>query len=117
MKRIVSLVLLVMAALFVGVAAVAADPGSKNPYRDVIVNVDCEGEAHDYELLYTVGLSPWFDPDGSTVAAGPTRVEMEVNGQWVLRFELPGKGVPTTFCTWTRGESNFKGDVQFAPPH
>lgn len=117
MKRTALLVLLVIVVMVASVGVVAADPGPRNPYRDVITNVNCEGETHDYEMLYTVGLSPWFDPDGSTVAAGPTRVEMEVDGQWVLRFELPGKGVPTTFCTWTRGETHFRGDVQFAPPH
>jgi hypothetical protein len=115
MKRVVSVIFFLILVMSVGV--VAADPGPNNPYRDMIVNVDCEGEQHDYDLLYTVGLSPWFDPQGTVVAPGPTRVEIEVNGQWILRFELPSDHVPTIYCEWTRGEDNFRGDVQFAPPH
>lgn len=119
MKRIISIVLLVTAVLLLGVGIVAADPGPHNPYRDVIVNVDCEGTAHDYEMLYTVGLSPWFDPNGSAVATGPTRVEVENrNGQWELRFAMPDQQqVPTIYCEWTRGDTNYRGDIQFAPPH
>jgi hypothetical protein len=119
MKRMVPIFFFLIFVMSVGVAA--ADPGPKNPYRDMIVNVDCEGETHDYDMLYTVGLSPWFDPQGTVVAPGPTRVWiwMEVDGQWqwVLRFALPTEHVPTIECTWTRGADHFRGDVQFAPPH
>ncbi|MFN2137520.1 MAG: hypothetical protein ACK2UK_16280 [Candidatus Promineifilaceae bacterium] len=113
MKPIVPILFVLALAMSVGVAA--ADPGPNNPHRDMIVNVDCEGEAHDYDTLYTVGLSPWFDPAGSTVAPGPTRVEKEVNGQWIQIFALPSEHVPALYCEWTRGEDNYRGDVQFAP--
>lgn len=112
MKRIVPLLFLLSFVMSVGV--VAADPGPNNPYRDMIVDVDCDGEDHDYDLLYTVGLSPWFDPQGVVVAPGPTRVEIEVDGEWILRFELPSQKVPTIYCEWTRGADHFRGDVQFA---
>ena len=115
MKRIAFFIAVLV--FLMGTGIVAADPGPKNPYRNMIVNVDCKGEDHDYDLLYTVGLSPWFDPEGTTVATGPTRVEMEVDGEWVLRFALPEQNIPTIFCTWTRGSDNFRGDIQFAPPN
>ena len=115
MKRLVPLIVLSILVLSIGVAA--ADPGPKNPHRDMIVDVDCFGEEHDYDMLYTVGLSPWFDPQGTLVAPDPTRVEVEVNGEWVLRFELPTENVPTRYCEWTRDDVNFRGDVQFAPLH
>ncbi len=115
MKRIVFFIAVLV--FLMGTGVVLADPGPNNPYRDMIVNVDCEGEDHDYDLLYTVGLSPWFDPAGTTVATGPTRVETEVDGEWVLRFALPAQNIPTVFCTWSRGSDNFRGDIQFAPPH
>jgi hypothetical protein len=114
MKRLVSIIFVIVLLLVVG--TVAADPGSNNPYIDAITNVDCDGSDHDYDLLYTVGLSPWFDPDGTTVSPGPARVEMEVDGEWELLFALPDQGIPTIFCTWTRDTNHFRGDVQFAPP-
>jgi hypothetical protein len=83
----------------------------------MIVNVDCDGGDHDYEMLYTVGLSPWFDPQGATVSPGPVHVEKWVGEEWIVLFDLPGKGVPTIHCTWTRAADNYQGDVQFAPLH
>lgn len=115
MKRI--LLIIFGLAMLMTAGVVAADPGPNNPYLDTITNVDCEGENHDYDLLYTVGLSPWFDPDGPTVSPGPARVEIEQDGQWVLLFELPDNGIPTIFCSWTRGDNNYRGDVQFASNH
>jgi hypothetical protein len=112
MKRILPFTFALAFLLFAGV--VTADPGPNNPYRDVITDVNCDGDDHDYALLYTVGLSPWFDPHGTTVSPGPAKVEREDNGQWVLLFELPGQGIPTISCTWTRGDNNFRGEVQFS---
>lgn len=116
MKKLMAL-MIVLVVVLVGVGVVAADPGGNNPYRDMITNVDCEGSAHDYPYLYTVGLSPWFDPDSSQVSPGPAFVQVLQGSTWVTLFDLPGEGVPTLFCTWTRGENNYRGDVQFAPPH
>jgi len=115
MKRLVPFIDLCILVMSVGDPA--ADPGPQNPHRDMIVEVKCDGEEHNYDMLYTVGLSPWFDPQGTLVAPGPTRVEVEVNGEWVLRFELPTENVPTRYCEWTRDDVNFRGDVQFAPLH
>ena len=56
MKRLVPVIFFLIFVMSVGVAA--ADPGPNNPHRDMIVDVNCEGEAHDYDMLYTVGLSP-----------------------------------------------------------
>ncbi len=109
------LVLLVV-ALMVGAGTVTADPGARNPNLGAITDVDCTGSNHDYATLLTVGLSPWFDPDETLVSPGPSRVELEVDGEWVLQFELPAQGIPTIFCTWTRGTDHYRGDVQFAPP-
>lgn len=114
MKRLVLVSSVI--ALFLVVGVVSADPGQNNPFVDMVTNVDCEGADHDYALLYTVGLSPWFDPDGNTVAA-PARVERQNDdGSWELHGQIPGLGIPTIFCTWQRGDANFRGDVQFAPP-
>jgi hypothetical protein len=113
MKRLVPIIFFLSFVLSVGVAA--ADPGPNNPHRDMIVNVDCQGADHDYDLLYTVGLSPWFDPQGTTVAPGPIKVEKEVDGEWILLFELPDQKIPSLYCEWARGEDNYRGDVQFAP--
>jgi hypothetical protein len=113
MKRLVPIIFFLIFVMNVGVAA--ADPGPKNPHRDVIVDVDCDGEEHDYEMLYTVGLSPWFDPQGTVVAPGPVKVEKEVNEDWITLFELPTQNIPTIYCEWTRGVDNFRGDVQFSP--
>jgi len=113
MKQIVLVVFVLVLLMSAGV--VAADPGPNNPHLGVITNVNCEGDDHDYDLLYTVGLSPWFDPNGTTVSPGPASVSIEEDGQWVLLVELPGKGIPTISCTWTRGDNNYLGNVQFAP--
>jgi len=115
MKRIVSFIFVVVLLMGAGVAA--ADPGPNNPHLDVITNVDCEGDSHDYDILYTVGHYPWFDANSTTVSPGPTSVEIEEDGQWVLLFAAPGKGIPTLFCTWTRGDNNYRGNVRFARPH
>ena len=114
MKRIISFIFVLV--LLMGAGVVAADPGPNNPHLQTISNVDCDGDDHDYDLLYTVGLSPWFDPNGTTVSPGPARVYVEENEEWVLLFELPGKGIPTISCTWTRGDYNYRGDVQFSGP-
>lgn len=115
MKRLGLVFLLV--ALFLSVGTAAADPGPNNPILDMVTNVDCEGEGHDYDLLYTVELYPWFDPDGNTVGI-PARVERQnADGSWVLLGEIPGRGIPLTHCTWERGDANFRGEVQFAPPN
>ena len=112
MKRTVSFIFVLVLLMSAGV--VAADPGPNNPNLQTITNVDCEGDTHDYDLLYTVGLSPWFDANGTTVSPGPARVEIEEDGQWVPLFELPAKGIPTILCTWARGDNNYRGDVQFS---
>ena len=112
MKRSIFVILTVLFILGVGVAA--ADPGPNNPYRGMVVNVDCDGDNHDYGLLYTVGPSPWFDPDG-TVVGQPSFVERENDDGWELMGQIPGLGVPTIYCTWERGDTNFRGTVQFAP--
>jgi hypothetical protein len=115
MKRLVAIIF--VAALLLGVGVAAADPGQNNPSRDMVTNVDCDGEDHDYGLLYTVGLAPWFDPD-STVVGLPAWVERQNDdGSWELIGQIPGRGIPTNFCTWERGDANFRGEVQFAPPH
>jgi hypothetical protein len=113
MKRIAPIIFVLVLLISAGV--VAADPGPNNPHLNTITNVDCEGDNHDYDLLYTVGLSPWFDANSTAVSPGPTSVEIEEDGQWVSLFELKGKGNPTLLCTWTRGDNNYRGDVQFAP--
>lgn len=114
MKRTILLIFVVV--LLLGVGTVAADPGPNNPYRNVITNIDCDGENHDYEILYAVDLQPWFDPDG-TVVGGPIRVERynDATGEWELLGGVPGKGIPTTYCTWERFGFYLRGEVQFAP--
>jgi hypothetical protein len=114
MKRL-GLVFFVV-ALFLCVGVAAADPGPNNPSLDMVTNVDCEGEAHDYDLLYTVGLAPWFDPDGNIVGL-PAHVERQIDeDNWEVLGDIPGRGIPLTHCTWERGDANFRGEVQFAPP-
>lgn len=114
MKSMIAFIFVLV--LLMGAGVVAADPGPNNPYLQTISNVDCDGDDHDYDLLYTVGLSPWFDANSKAVSPGPVKVEIEDEGQWVLLFELPGKGIPTISCTWIRGDNNYRGDVQFSGP-
>ena len=113
MKRNIFVILAVLFILGVGVAA--ADPGPNNPYQGMVTNVDCDNADHDYDWLYTVGRAPWFDPDG-TVVGLPSYVERQnEDGSWEFMGQIPGLGIPTTHCTWDRDDSNFRGDVQFAP--
>jgi hypothetical protein len=114
MKRLVSIIFVVVFLLVVGTAA--ADPGGNNPYIGMVTNVDCDGEDHDYDLLYTVGLAPWFDSDSNVVGI-PAWVERQNDdGSWELMGQIPGQGIPSVFCTWDRGDIHFRGEVQFAPP-
>lgn len=113
MKRS-SFIILALHLIF-GVGVAAADPGPNNPYQGMVTNVDCDGADHDYDLLYTVGRAPWFDPDG-TVVGLPSFVERQnEDGGWDIMGQIPGLGVPTIYCTWERGDTSFRGDVQFAP--
>ena len=114
MKRIISFIFVLVLLMSAGV--VAADPGPNNPYLQTISNVDCEGDEHDYDLLYTNGHYPWFDANGTTVSPGPISVSIEEDGQWVLLFEKNGEGIPTLSCTWSRGDNNYRGDVRFSGP-
>jgi hypothetical protein len=112
MKRLASIIIL--AVLLFSVGTVAADPGPNNPYLNTLTNVDCDGEEHDYELLYAVGLQPWFDPDG-TVVGGPVSVERYIDGEWVFLGGVPGRGIPTIYCEWERYGYQHRGEIQFAP--
>lgn len=114
MKRLLLTALVISLLLVVGVAA--ADPGQENPSRGMVSNVNCAGEDHDYDYLYTVGLAPWFDPDGTTVGLPAWVERQDEDGNWQLMGQIPGLGIPTVFCTWERAGANFRGEVQFAAP-
>lgn len=114
MRRSLTLLATVMILIGLMAAPVAADPGPNNPHLQTISNVDCEGDDHDYDLLYTIGHRPWFDANSTTVSPGPVSVSIEEDGQWVLLFEKKGEGIPTLFCTWSRGDNNYRGDVLFS---
>lgn len=114
MRRSLTLLATVMILTGLMAAPAAADPGPNNPQLQTVSNVDCEGDDHDYDLLYTIDHYPWFDANSTTVSPGPVSVSIEEDGQWVLLFEKNGKGIPTLFCSWSRGDNNYRGDLRFS---